>query len=260
MLYNSPLEQFFFVPLSSASLIFNFSNNIVYLFISLFFLLNILLVLSFESGSIKGFVFVQNTGLFSFFTLFLGFIRELSESVLGPVRGIRLYSFISSLFFFIFILNFIGLIPYSFSVTAHLSATFSLSLGIMLGVAFLMFNIHGKHAFSYFLPSGTPFAIIPFIVPLELLSYLMRFVSLPLRLFANMMSGHILLKVFVGLSGTLITISSWDLNTIDCFFAGFFVLFILICLIFLEIGVALVQAYVFCLLVLIFLNDSYGLH
>jgi F-type H+-transporting ATPase subunit a len=257
MLYNSPLEQFFFVPLNSASLIFNFSNNIVYLFISLFFLLSILLVLSFESGSIKGFVFVQNTGLFSFFTLFLGFIRELSESVLGPVRGLRLYSFVSSLFFFIFILNFVGLIPYSFSVTAHLSATFSLSFGIMLGVAFLMFNIHGKHAFSYFLPSGTPFAIIPFIVPLELLSYLMRFVSLPLRLFANMMSGHILLKVFVGLSSSLITINSMGL---EFFFAGFFTLFILICLIFLEIGVALVQAYVFCLLVLIFLNDSYGLH
>jgi len=76
-----------------------------------------------------------------------------------------------------------GIMPYAFTVTSHLSSPFALTFALLSGTTFLMFNIHGKHAFSYFLPSGTPFAMVPFIVPIEVLSYFMRFVSLPVRLF-----------------------------------------------------------------------------
>ena len=255
MLFNSPIEQFAIVPLSSSCFILNFSNNLVYLFLSVFFLFTILLVLSFESGSLKGFVFVKNAGLLSLVTFFLEFIRDLSESILGSVQGLRAYPFFGGLFFFVFSLNFMGIMPYAFTVTSHLSSPFALTFALLSGTTFLMFNIHGKHAFSYFLPSGTPFAMVPFIVPIEVLSYFMRFVSLPVRLFANMMSGHILLKVFVGLGSTLLAVK----NMVG-FFASFIPLLVLTLLLFLEIGVALVQAYVFCLLMLIFLNDSYGLH
>jgi len=255
MLFNSPMEQFFIVPLSSNGFVFNFSNNLIYLVLSVFFVLVILVVLSFESGSLKGFVFTQNAGLLSLITFFIEFIKDLAEGILGSVQGLRAYPFFGGLFFFIFILNFMGIMPYAFTVTSHLSSTFTLSFALLMGLNFIMFNVHGKHAFSFFLPSGTPFLMLPFIVPIEVLSYLIRFVSLPVRLFANMMSGHILLKVFVGLASTLLAVKS-----MVGFFASFIPLLVLILLLFLEIGVALVQAYVFSLLLLMFLNESYNLH
>jgi ATP synthase subunit 6 len=255
MLFNSPMEQFLIVPLSSSGFLFNFSNNLVYLILSVFFLFIILLILSFESGSLKGFVFTKNAGLLSLVSFFLEFIKDLSESILGSFQGVRAYPFFGGLFFFIFVLNFMGIMPYAFTVTSHLSSTFSLSFALLVGTTILMFQVHGKHAFSFFLPSGAPFAMVLFLVPIEVLSYLIRFVSLPVRLFANMMSGHILLKVFVGLGSTLLA----SKNMVG-FIASFVPLIVLVLLLFLEIGVALVQAYVFCLLMLMFLNDSYALH
>ena len=254
-LLNSPMEQFLIVPLSSTSYIFNFSNNLIYLILCVFFISLILFVLAFESGSLKGFVHNKNTGLLSLVSFFITFIKDLSESILGSVQGLRAYPFFGGLFFFIFVLNFMGIMPYAFTVTSHLSSTFSLSFALLMGSTFIMFNVHGKHAFSFFLPSGTPFLMVPFIVPIEVLSYCIRFVSLPVRLFANMMSGHILLKVFVGLGSTLLA----SKNMVG-FIASFVPLIVLVLLLFLEIGVALVQAYVFCLLMLMFLNDSYALH
>ena len=255
MLFNSPMEQFLIVPLSSSIFFIHFSNNVLYLILSVFFLCAILLVLSFESGSLKGFVFIKNAGVLSLISFFLEFIRDLSESILGSFQGLRSYPFFGGLFFFIFTLNLMGIMPYAFTVTSHLSSTFSLSFALLMGTTMLMFQVHGKHAFSFFLPSGAPFAMVIFLVPIEVLSYLIRFVSLPVRLFANMMSGHILLKVFVGLGSTLLAAK----NMIG-FLASFIPLIVLLLLLFLEIGVALVQAYVFCLLLLMFLNDSYALH
>jgi F-type H+-transporting ATPase subunit a len=249
------MEQFFFVPLIPASFFLSFSNNFVYLFVSFFILVSILIVLSFESGSLKGFVFVQNAGLLSVASGFFGIIKDISVSMLGPEKGLRLYPFFSALFFSIFTLNFIGIIPYSYTVTSQLSSVFSLSCSLLVGNEFLMFKRYGKRTFSYFLPSGTPLSMVLFIVPLEVGSYLVRFISLPVRLFANMMSGHILLKVFVGLASSLFAVKS-----VVSFFASFVPLLVLILLLFLEIGVALVQAYVFILLILIFLSDSYDLH
>jgi len=255
MFLNSPMEQFLIIPLSSSSLFVHLSNNLLYLILSVFFLFTILLILSFESGSLKGFVFTKNAGFLSLISFFLEFIRDLSENILGSFQGLRAYPFFGGLFFFIFILNFMGIMPYAFTVTSHLSSTFSLSFALLIGTTVLMFQVHGKHAFSFFLPSGAPFAMVLFLVPIEVLSYLIRFVSLPVRLFANMMSGHILLKVFVGLGSTLLAAK----NMIG-FVASFIPLIVLVLLLFLEIGVALVQAYVFCLLMLMFLNDSYALH
>ena len=255
MIVNSPMEQFFIVPLSSSSMFLDFSNNVLYLILSTLLLFIIIFIFSKESGSLKGYNKNSNTGVLSFLIMFISFIRDMALSNLGTNQGTRAYPFFSGVFFFIFILNFIGLMPYSFTVTSHLSSTFTLSFALLMGTTFIMFNVHGKHAFSFFLPSGTPFLMVPFLVPIEVLSYCIRFISLPVRLFANMMSGHILLKVFVGLGTTLLAIKG-----LVGFFASFIPLLVLILLLFLEIGVALVQAYVFTLLMLIFLNDSYALH
>jgi ATP synthase subunit 6 len=246
------MEQFLIVPLN---LTFGLDNYLMSLFAPLFLLLVILVFFFFESGSIKGFGFFRNAGLFSLISFYFIFIKDVSVSILGPVKGLRVYPFICCLFFFIFTLNLLGLMPYGFSVTSHLSCTFGLSFTLLLGAAFLMFNLHGKRAFAFFLPSGTPFALIPFIVPVEIISYLVRFISLPARLFANMVAGHILIKIFVGLGSSLLAV-----KTLVGLFLSFIPLFVLILLLFLEIGVALVQSYVFCLLFLIFLNDSFFLH
>ncbi len=231
MFLNSPMEQFLIIPLSSGSLFVHFSNNLVYLILSVFFLFTILLILSFESGSLKGFVFTKNAGFLSLISFFLEFIRDLSENILGSFQGLRAYPFFGGLFFFIFILNFMGIMPYAFTVTSHLSSTFSLSFALLIGTTVLMFQVHGKHAFSFFLPSGAPFAMVLFLVPIEVLSYLIRFVSLPVRLFANMMSGHILLKVFVGLGSTLLA----SKNMIG-FVAIFIPLIVLVLLLFLYVN------------------------
>jgi ATP synthase subunit 6 len=259
MLYQSPMEQFYFVPFSTVSFLgfsfeLTFSNYWIPLFIYHFCICFILVTLASESGSLKGFVFSKNVSFIHLITFYLAFIQNLCESVLGPVHGSRLYPFFSSLFLFILNLNLIGIVPYGFTVTSHFSSTFSLSCSLLIGATFLMFSRHGLHALSIFLPSGTPLALMLIVVPVEVISFFVRFISLPTRLFANMMSGHILLKVFVGLGSTLLAVNNVGL------LLSAVPLLVLVLLFFLEIGVALIQAYVFCLLMLIFLNDSYSLH
>jgi ATP synthase subunit 6 len=259
MLYHSPMEQFYFAPVNSLTLYgFPFdltvSNYFYPLFVYHLFLCFIFVTLACESGSLKGFVFAKNVSFIHILTFYLAFIQKLCESVLGPVHGSRLYPFFSSLFLFVFYLNLIGIVPYGFTVTSHFSSTFSLSCSLLLGATFLMFSRHGLRAFAFFLPIGTPCALMLIVVPVEFISFCVRFVSLPTRLFANMMSGHILLKVFVGLASTLLAVKNVGL------LLSAVPLLVLILLFFLEIGVAFIQAYVFCLLMLIFLNDSYVLH
>jgi ATP synthase subunit 6 len=251
MLYNSPMEQFLFCPLFSLF----FSNSFFFTFIPVLFTFTFLFISSAESHSIKGFSLSQNASFFSLVSVFFRFIKSLCISVLGPVEGLRFYPFLCSVFFFLFVVNLIAIVPYSFSITSHLSVTICLSCSLLLGIVFVMFNLHGKRAFIYFLPSGTPFLMAFFIVPLEVLSYFVRFISLPIRLFANMMSGHILLKVFVGLASSL-----FGSKSLLGFLISFVPLVVLSLLLLLEVLVAFVQAYVFCLLLLIFLSDAHGLH
>jgi ATP synthase subunit 6 len=206
-----------------------------------------------ESGSLKGFTYSGNAGLWTLITCYFEFIKRLCVSVLGEYQGSRYYPFFSSLFFFVFILNFIGLMPYSFSITSQLSCTFSLSFSLLIGIVFLTFSIHGKRSFAIFLPVDTPFPLVPVIVPIEVLSYLVRFISLPVRLFANMMAGHILIKVFIGLSSSLLAVGG-----LFGFLTSFVPLIVLLFLLILELGVAVVQSYIFCLLLLIFLSDVHG--
>ena len=145
--------------------------------------------------------------------------------------------------------------PYAFPVTASLSTCCALSSPIVCMTAFIMFNTHGVRAFSRFVPEGTPLSLLAFIVPIEVFSFLLRFISLPVRLFANIVSGHVLLKVFASLSCSLLAT-----KTFFGFSLGFISFLIVVFLFFLEILIAFVQAYVFCLLALIYLNDAYRLN
>jgi len=258
MLYNSPLEQFTISPIIAFFLNnspFVLDNNLVYLPIPFLFYCGVLVSLYFESGPIKGYSLTKRPGLPTLLAIYIEFIRKLCVSVLGPVRGVHMHSFFCSLFSFVFTFNFLGLMPYAFPVNAQLSSVFSLSFALIVGVCFIMFNQNGLRSFAVFLPEGTPFFLIPFVVPLEIFAFFLRFFSLPGRLFANIMSGHVLLKVFAGLASALLATKTFF--GLCCSFIPLLLLFFLF---FLEIVIAFVQSYVFCLLVLIFLSDAYRLH
>jgi len=124
-------------------------------------------------------------------------ISQLLKDNLGE-EGQKFIPFIFSLFTFILFSNLIGLIPYSFTTTSHLCVTLALALMVFIAVNIICFNKHGLHMFSLFLPAGTNIVLAFLMIPIELISYIFKPISLAVRLFANMMAGHTLLKVIAG--------------------------------------------------------------
>ena len=167
----------------------------------------------------------------------------------------RYFPVILSVFVLILTLNLTGLVPYSFTVTSHMSTTFTLGLSLFWGLTLCGIATHRFNFLSLFFPSGTPLWMAPLLVPIELVSYFMRGISLSVRLFANMMAGHALLKILAGFCWTAIGSGS---------ILSYFVVvpeFLLITAIMgLEIGVSLLQAFVFSVLLVVYANDAIQLH
>tara|TARA_Y100000741_G_scaffold140679_1_gene106233 strand:- start:613 stop:1131 length:519 start_codon:yes stop_codon:yes gene_type:complete len=158
------------------------------------------------------------------------------------------FSFIFSLFIFVLFCNMVGMLPYSFTVTSHIIVTLAFAMFIFIGVTILGFVIHGFKYLKIFVPSGVPMVLLPIIMIIEIISYLSRPVSLSVRLFANMMAGHTMLKVFGGFVISLGLVAGWLPLTFSVALTG------------LEILVAFLQAYVFAILTCIYLNDALNLH
>ncbi|MBL6928019.1 MAG: F0F1 ATP synthase subunit A [Rhodospirillales bacterium] len=182
-------------------------------------------------------------------------MAELSyEFIAGMVRdnvgseGRRYFPFVFSLFMFILFGNLIGLIPYSFTFTSHIIVTFAMAAFVFIGVTVIGIVRHGFHFFTFFMPTGVPMIMAPILIPIEVLSYLSRPVSLSIRLFANMMAGHTMMKVFAGFVIPLGIIGGWAPLTVDVALSGF------------EFLVAFLQAYVFTILTCLYLNDAIHLH
>lgn len=182
-------------------------------------------------------------------------LAEISyEFVAGMIRdnvgseGRKYFPFIFSLFMFILFANLIGLIPYAFTFTSHIAVTFAMALVVFLGVTIIAIARHGLHFFSFFLPSGIPKIMAPVLVPIEVLSYLSRPISLSIRLFANMMAGHTMMKVFAGFIIPLGFFGGWAPLSVDVALTAF------------EFLVAFLQAYVFTVLTCLYLNDAINLH
>ena len=142
----------------------------------------------------------------------------------------------------------LGMMPYSFTVTSHIIVTFMLAIFIFIGVTIIGFLKHGLDYLKLFVPDGVPAILLPLIVIIEIISYLSRPLSLSVRLFANMMAGHTMLKVFGGFVISLGLIGGW----LPLGFA--------VALTGLEILIAFLQAYVFAILTCIYLNDALNLH
>ena len=158
------------------------------------------------------------------------------------------FPFIFSLFMFVLLCNMIGMLPYSFTVTSHIIVTMVMALFIFIAVTIVGFYKHGIKYLTLFVPKGVPIILLPLITIIEIISYLSRPISLSVRLFANMMAGHTMLKVFGGFVVSLGVLGGWIPLGFSVALTG------------LEILVAFLQAYVFSILTCIYLNDALNLH
>lgn len=174
------------------------------------------------------------------------FIAGLLRDNVGS-EGRRYFPFIFSLFMFILFANLLGLLPYAFTTTSHIIVTFILAIVVFIGVTIVGLVRHGGHFFSYFVPSGVPMAVLPLMIPIEIISYLSRPVSLAVRLFANMTAGHTMMKVFAGFILPL-GVAGIAPFAVDVALVGF------------EFLVAFLQAYVFTVLTCLYLHDAIHLH
>lgn len=181
------------------------------------------------------------------------------EFVANTVRGtsgndgMRFFPLVFSLFMFVLVLNMFGMIPGVFTVTSHIAITFALAMVVILTVFIYGVTKHGFHFFQLFSPSGVPTVLKPVIIVIEMISFLSRPVTLGLRLFANMLGGHIAMKVFAGFIVSLLGAGAWSLLSP-------FPLLVIVALTALEFLVAFLQAYVFAVLSTIYLNDALHPH
>ena len=174
------------------------------------------------------------------------FVANLIRETIGA-EGRKYFPIIFTLFMFILFGNLLGMVPYSFTFTSHIAVTFAMALVVFVFVTILAIVKHGVHFFSFFVPPGAPKAMWPLLIPIEVISYLSRPISLSVRLFANMLAGHTLLKVFAGF---VVALGA----------AGIVPLAFIVALTGLEILIAFLQAYVFTILTCLYINDALHLH
>ena len=175
------------------------------------------------------------------------FIANMVKDNVGN-GGKPYFPFIFTLFLFILFGNVLGMVPYNFTYTSHIIVTFGLAGFVFLGVTIIGILKHGINFLKFFVPSGVPIALLPILIPIEIISYLVRPVSLSLRLFANMMAGHTMLKVFSSFIVLLGVLGGWARLALVVVLTGF------------EIMIAILQAYVFTILCCLYLNDALNLH
>jgi F-type H+-transporting ATPase subunit a len=162
-------------------------------------------------------------------------------------EGMRYFPWIFTLFMFILFGNTLGLIPGAFTFTSHIIVTFTMAIVVVVSVTVLGFVLHGVHFVKFFVPHGAPALMYPLLVPIEILSYCVRPVSLSIRLFVNMMAGHTMLAVFTGF-------------VIALGIFGFAPLAVNVALYGFEFAVAFLQAYIFTVLTCLYLHDAIHMH
>jgi F-type H+-transporting ATPase subunit a len=218
----------------------SFTNASLFMIIS-----SVAILLIFSLGSKKNSLLPNKIQLLA--ELSYTFVSKMISDTAGS-KAKPYFAFIFSLFMFVLFCNMFGMIPYTFTVTSHIIVTFVLASFIFIGVTVIGFMKHGFGYLKLFVPSGVPAVLLPLIVVIEIISYLSRPVSLSVRLFANMMAGHTMMKVFGGFVISLGIVGGWLPLSFSVALTG------------LEILVAFLQAYVFAILTCIYLNDALNLH
>jgi F-type H+-transporting ATPase subunit a len=238
----SPLHQFVIerlVPLQIDGLDLSFSNSSLYMAISVA-VITLFLVLSMSGASLVPSRW-QSAAELSY-----EFIANMVRDNVGSA-GKAYFPFVFTLFMFVLFGNLIGMVPYSFTYTSHIAVTFALAAFIFIGVTLIALARHGWYFFTFFAPKGMPLPLQLLLIPIEVISYLIRPMTLSIRLFANMMAGHTMLVIFAGF-------------VVAMGFFGFLPLALNVFFILLELLVAVLQAYVFTILTCIYLHDAIHLH
>ena len=239
----NPMHQFEikrFIDLEFLGLDASFTNA------SLFMVLAISLISFVTIWGMRGRALVP-TRMQSLAELSYEFVANMVRDNVGT-DGQKYFPLVFSLFMFVLFTNMLGMMPYSFTVTSHIIVTFALASLVFIGVTIIGFAKHGFGFLKFFVPSGVPKALLPLLVVIEVISYLTRPISLSVRLFANMMAGHTMLKVFGAFVVGLGLIGGWAPLAFMVAFTG------------LEALVAFLQAYVFAILTCIYLNDALHMH
>ena len=245
----SPLEQFTIKPIAPLEL---GGVDIAFTNSALMMVLGVILSAGFLIFASRRAALVPSR-LQSFAEVTYNFIAGIVKENAGP-EAMKYFPLIFTVFVFVFMGNFLGLLPFAFTYTSHLVVTLALAL-LVIGVVIVVgLARHGLHFFSLFVPSGVPLAILPILVPIEIISFAARPFSLSMRLFLNMMAGHMVLKIFAGFCvmmagfGGLLSLTSVVPFIIKLAITGF------------EFFVAILQAYIFTVFSCLYLRDAIYLH
>lgn len=245
---SSPIEQFEikeYFPIEVFGLNASFTNSSLYMVIAVA-LISLFLILAMGGRSLVP------TRIQSVAELIYEFVRDTVRENVGP-KGMQFFPLVFSLFIFVLVLNLLGMIPIpgvTFTVTSHLAVTAAMAL-LVIGIVIVYgFYKHGLGFLGLFVPSGVPGWLLPLMVVIEVISFISRPVSLSVRLFANMLAGHIALKIFAGFVGLLLGAGIFGILLSPL------PLLLTVALTALEVLVAVLQAYVFAVLTCIYLNDA----
>ncbi len=242
---NDPIHQFQIqklFPIEVGGMDFSFTNS------SLFMVATVAAASAFLIFTTSGRGLVPSR-LQSISEMAYEFVAGMLRSSAGT-EGMRFFPLVFSLFMFVLVANLFGMFPYFFTITSHIIVTFALAMLVILTVTLYGFMRHGMKFLGLFVPSGVPGALIPIVAPIEVISFLSRPVSLSVRLFANMLAGHITLKVFAGFVVSLSAMGAVGVA------GAILPLGMTVALTALEFLVAFLQAYVFTVLTCMYLNDA----
>jgi ATP synthase subunit 6 len=249
-LIYSPLDQFEVIKYNS----FGLFNSVIFIFITLFFIV-LSQLLTYQQ---RPFLWTLNHRWGLFFDFINKQLMIIVIQNLNIIIGQRYFVWLYVFFILITSWNIIGMIPYSFTITSHIVVTFGLSFFFFFGINIRHFVNSPLGFWGLFLPSGVPFVIIPFLCIIEIISYIARVFSLAIRLFANIIAGHTLIKILIAFVYSLL-LAIGDVNWL--FLPLAILPFIVVCLItFLEVAIAILQAYVFLVLLCIYIKDVYKAH
>jgi F-type H+-transporting ATPase subunit a len=242
---HSPLSQFTVKPLIDihvGGLDLSYTNSALMMTVALALAIAVLLIGTRRPSLVP-------SRMQSIAELSYEFVANIVRDSVGP-QGRPYFPFVFSLFMFILFGNVLGLIPipeYGFTFTSHIIVTFAMAAVVFVGVTILGLAKHGLHFFTFFCPPGVSWVLMPLMIPIEIISYLSRPISLSVRLFANMTAGHIMLKVFAGFVPALGVVGVLPLGFVFALTG-------------LELLIAFLQAYVFAVLTSLYINDALHLH
>ena len=237
-----PLEQFeihSIVPLEAGSVDISFTNSSAFMVAAVALSAGFLILGTRRRAIVPG--RWQSMAEMSY-----EFVANVIRETIGN-EGRKFFPIVFTLFMFVLFGNLLGMVPFSFTFTSHIIVTFAMALAVFIAVTILGFINHGVHFFKFFVPPGSPVWMWPLLIPIEIISYLSRPISLSVRLFANMLAGHTLLKVIAGFVFVL-------------GFGGIAPVALLVALTGLEILIAFLQAYVFAILTCLYINDALHMH